>query len=164
MLMSKHPVGSLGFSAIAADPSGASFGLWQPAEHRGAERFDAPGGMTWAELYTRDGAGADAFYRAALGHAATKVENDKGLDYAEYGVDGQIVCGRLVMTRDWGEVPPHWLTYFGVADTDAAIARLPAIEGKLIHGPFPTPMGPAALVTDPYGALFAIVQRPAPKA
>ncbi|CAM5285243.1 hypothetical protein STENM327S_02673 [Streptomyces tendae] len=57
-----HPVGDLGTAALAADPDGAVFGLWQPGRHPGFGRRHEPGTFAWAELYTRDTQAANAFY------------------------------------------------------------------------------------------------------
>jgi hypothetical protein len=159
-----HPVGSLGVMMFAADPTGGYFGVWQPGEHRGAEWAYRPGGMCWHELYTRDGARADAFYRAVFDYAQAKVPNDKGVDYANYGRGGRPLCGRLEMTAAWGGVPPHWLTYFAVEDLEASLAKSRALAGESIHGPYPTPLGPSALVRDPYGAVFGLTQLSGPSA
>ncbi|MCY1057629.1 VOC family protein [Nannocystis sp. SCPEA4] len=158
VVLERHPVGTLGFMMGVVDPTGAYVGMWQPGEHRGAEWIGAPGGMCWHELYTRDGARADAFFRAVFDYEQTKVENDKGVDYARYGRAGRPLCGRLQMTAAWGEVPPHWLVHFAVSELAAALAKLPSLGGRLIHGPFETPMGPSAMVADPQGAVFALTQ------
>ncbi|MBZ5709133.1 hypothetical protein [Nannocystis pusilla] len=39
-----------------------------------------------------------------------------------------------------------------------ALAKLPSLGGRLIHGPFETPMGPSAMVVEPQGAVFAQTQ------
>jgi len=158
VVMPGHPVEALGTMMFVTDATGAFFGVWQPGEHRGAEWAGAPGGMCWHELYTRDGARADAFYREVFAVHTTKVENDKNVDYARYDRDGRPVCGRLEMTAAWGEVPPHWLVYFAVTDLEASLATLRSLDGRLIHGPFATPMGPSAMVCDLQGAVFALTQ------
>lgn len=160
-LMGPHAVGELGVMLVAEDPTGAVFGLWQMGLHRGAEAFGVPGAMCWHELNTRDAAAADAFFRRLFGYTLSSVESTEKMDYMTYHVDGRAVCGRLKMTAEWGDLPPHWMTYFAVADVDADVARLPALEGKLHHGPFDTPYGRIAVVSDPYGAVFSLIQMPA---
>ena len=160
-LMPKHAVGSLGSMLMATDAVGATVGLWQPGDHRGSARFDVHGAMCWHELYTRDGAAADRFYRALFGYQQHAVDTDKGFNYAMYDLDGQTVCGRLQMTAAWGDIPAHWLTYFAVSDLEAALACVRAQGGKVLHGPTDSPHGPNATVTDPFGAVLAVIQRPA---
>ncbi|MGX1119866.1 putative enzyme related to lactoylglutathione lyase [Streptomyces ambofaciens] len=62
VLTPPHPVGDLGTAALAADPDGAVFGLWQPGRRTGFGRRHEPGTFAWAELYTRDTEAANAFY------------------------------------------------------------------------------------------------------
>jgi predicted enzyme related to lactoylglutathione lyase len=151
----------LGSMMFAVDAGGAGFGVWQPRAHHGSERVDVPGAMTWHEVYTRDPAATDRFYAAVFGHAASPARTDQGLDLACYTAGERPVAARVTMTAAFGDLPPHWLTWFAVAELDAALARARAGEGRLVHGPFATPMGRAAVVADPYGAVFAIVERPA---
>ncbi|MEZ4450485.1 MAG: VOC family protein [Nannocystaceae bacterium] len=161
-LMGPHEIpGELGTMLIAQDPTGGGFGLWQPGLHRGAERFCTPGGLCWAELNTRDGAAADDFFRRLFDYTLEKVEG--GIPYMTYHVGGLPVCGRLQMTEAWCDTPPHWMIYFAVEDVDAAAARVPELGGKLCHGPFESPHGRIAVVTDPFGAAFSIIRlaRPA---
>lgn len=159
-VLTHHPVRDLGVMLVASDRTGVVFGAWQPGEHRGAGRHDEPGAPCWAEIYTRDEAATDGFYRAVFGYTVAPTSNDKGVAYAAYQRDDRPMCGRLTMTAAWPDVPPHWLVYFGVADVADALEKVRTGGGKLIHGPFTTPMGAAAVVTDPHGAMFAVVQRP----
>jgi len=61
----------------------------------------------------------------------------------------------------WGAFPPQWLTYFGVADADAAVAAVTANGGKALSPIEPTPFGRTATLADPAGAQFKIVEVPA---
>lgn len=56
------PVRDLGTRALAADPEGAVFGLWQAGTHPGFGKRYEPGTFCWAELYARDMAAVDQFY------------------------------------------------------------------------------------------------------
>lgn len=160
-LMGPHEVpGELGSMLIAQDSTGGGFGLWQPGRHRGAERFDAPGAICWAELYTRDGAAADAFFRRLFDYRVDPLACAEGTNYVTYARGDGPVCGRMQMTAAWGDVPPHWLIHFVVEDVDAALAKVTALGGTRRHGPIESPYGRIAVVSDPYGAVFSIIQRP----
>jgi hypothetical protein len=143
---------------FAFDPTGAAFGLWQPAGHTGAQLYGEPGAMTWHELNTRDAERADAFYRSLFDYAQVQVGDGKSFDYTVWKVGGQDVCGRLKMTPEWEGIPPHWSTYFAVANTDASVAKVRELGGEVKHGPFDSPYGRIAVVADPYGAIFSIIQ------
>jgi predicted enzyme related to lactoylglutathione lyase len=61
------------------------------------------------------------------------------------------------MTEEWGDIPPHWMIYFGVDDCDAAAARANDSGGRVNHGPFDSSAGRIATVFDPSGAVFSII-------
>jgi hypothetical protein len=161
LLMPPMDIPGQGRMAFAFDPTGAAFGVWQPGTHRGAELFDEPGAMCWHEVNTREGAAADAFYRDLFTYEQTQVGDGQKFDYTMWSIDGKAVGGRLQMTAEWEGLPPHWLTYFAVDDTDASAARVRELGGKVMHGPFDSPHGKIAVIADPYGAVFSIISRPA---
>lgn len=154
----KYGLPELGTTMIAVDPTGATFGVWQPGAHTGAELVDEPGAMCWHELYTRDPEAADHFYRAVFGHEQRRMEGDGDIDYMIYSRDGQGVAGRMKMTAEFGAAPPRWETFFAVVNLDAALAKLGPLAGKSMFGPIETPYGRVAKVADPHGAMFAIIE------
>ena len=50
--------------ATSAGPTGAFFGVWEAAAHRGSELVNEPGTVVWNELVTTDLDTAAAFYAA----------------------------------------------------------------------------------------------------
>ncbi len=60
---------------------------------------------------------------------------------------------------EMGDVPPHWMVYFAVADTDATLARATELGGKSCVPPMDVPgVGRMAIMTDPQGAAFAFIK------
>jgi len=57
-----------GRMAIALDPTGAAFGLWQAGTNPGASLVGEPGAVSWTELQTGDLDAAQAFYTAIFGY------------------------------------------------------------------------------------------------
>jgi Predicted enzyme related to lactoylglutathione lyase len=58
------------------------------------------------------------------------------------------------------EVPAHWLVYFAVENTDAAVETVKSSGGGVSFGPIDIPAGRFAMLTDPHGAAFAVIQTP----
>ncbi|MGW6912403.1 VOC family protein [Kitasatospora sp. NPDC054939] len=139
--------------AIAADPSGAVFALWQGRSLAGAGVFNAPGALGWVELLTRDPEGAKAFYPAVLGWTVNPSEG-----YTQWGLAGLDFGGMLAMDdRFPPQVPPHWLPYFAVADVDVAAFRAGNLGADVLMPPTDVPSGPrVAVLRDPQGAAFGI--------
>lgn len=67
-----------------------------------------------------------------------------GMDYVVYtgAAGGPMLCGRMTMTADFGDVPPHWMIYFNVDNADNAAERVTASGGLVAVAPFDTPFRP----------------------
>jgi len=70
-----------GRMAVAMDPAGAAFGLWQGARTTGLGVANEPGALTWNEQLSRDFAGSQAFYQAVFGYGYQDMSGD-GFTYA----------------------------------------------------------------------------------
>jgi predicted enzyme related to lactoylglutathione lyase len=141
------PVDTYGTMALAADPEGAVFGLWEGGEHAGFERRHEPGSFGWVELYARDTKVADDFY-GELFHDAL------------LGPDAAPDFGRVDIADVFpAEMPPHFLVHFQVVDPDAALGTVIRLGGRIQVLPFEASYGSVAVVTDNQGASFAVLQR-----
>jgi len=156
VMMGPMDVMDAGRMLVATDSTGAAFGFWQGKQHLGAQVVNEHGAMTWCEVNTRDADKACAFYGKVLGAETKKI--DGGMDYWTIGVGGKEVAGIMKMTEQWGDLPPHWMVYFAVDDSDAAAEKVKSLGGKCMHGPFDTPYGRIAVVADPYGAVFSVIK------
>ncbi|GAA4808657.1 VOC family protein [Streptomyces ziwulingensis] len=146
LVTAPHPADG-GTAALAADPQGAVFGLWQPAGHAGFARRHEPSTFTWAELYTRDTEAADAFY----GHL---------FHDALFGPGAEPDFGRAPVSAVFpAEMPPHFLVHFLVADVEAALGTVARLGGRVQVPPFETSYGGVAVAGDDQGASFALLQR-----
>ncbi|MEZ4870584.1 MAG: VOC family protein [Caldilineaceae bacterium] len=150
-------IGDSGSMALCVDPTGAVFGLWQAAQHIGAGVENEHGGMTWCEVNTRDSAAACDFYAKLLNATAAKME---GMEYYMLQHGDQTLCGVLQMDENWEGIPPCWSCYFAVDNTDAALTGVVAAGGQVRVPAFDMPYGRMAVVSDPAGAVFSIVQLP----
>jgi predicted enzyme related to lactoylglutathione lyase len=159
LLLPPGDVGPMGRLAIAADPAGAVFGIWQHGVHIGAGVVNEPGGLSWEDLRSTDPASAQAFYAGVFGWEFRALEA-AGPDYATFSAPGDDApMGGLggMMGAPEG-TPSHWLVYFGVADADAAAAAAEANGGSVLAPPFDTPFGRMGVLRDPAGAAFWIAQ------
>lgn len=156
-VMEPMDVGDFGRMVVAADPTGAMFGLWQPGTHDGFEVRAEHGWPCWFEVNTPDAVAIKDFYAGLWGNAATKLE---GMDYFTISDGERPRHGVLQTTEAWEGIPPHWMVYFAVADADASAAVVTAQGGAVKHGPFDTPFGRMAVCQDPQGAVFTIMTPP----
>jgi uncharacterized protein len=149
-----------GRMAVLADPTGAAFGIWQPGIHTGTDLVSEPNAMSWSELGTRDPETAKRFYADVFGWAYEEKEYEGTGAYTAIALGDKTVGGLLDITdRVPAEVPAHWLVYFAVEDADATIAEAKQRGGEIPAGPFDIPeVGRIAVVKDPWGAFFAVIQ------
>jgi predicted enzyme related to lactoylglutathione lyase len=146
-----------GRMAFVLDPTGAAIGIWQPLGHAGAELANEPGSFTWNELATRDIEAAKAFYKAVFGWDGDT--NPFGpTTYTEFKLAGRTIGGMREMGEmDPPSVPPHWLVYFAVGDTDASAAKVSESGGTVLVPPTTIDPGRFSVVTDPQGATFGVI-------
>jgi uncharacterized protein len=114
-----------GRMAVLTDPTGALFAVWQPKEHIGAGVKQAPGSLTWNELFTTDIAAAGPFYAKTFGWTTKAIDMGPMGTYTLFGPAGaepgeSNVGGMMGLPPNMKGVPPHWLAYFAVADCDAS--------------------------------------------
>lgn len=151
---------TIGRMAIVVDPAGAVFGLWQSRDFFGAQIVNEPGSVVWNELNTADPAAARTFY-PALGLEAAPMEEAPG--YFALTADGRTVGGMQGLDKLPPGTPSHWLTYFSVDDTDSTVDALIRAGGTVLKPPFDMMDFRMAVVADPQGAPFALVNTSGPE-
>jgi hypothetical protein len=143
--------------AIASDPTGAVFGIWQAAEHLGTGLTGVPGTPVWNELLTYDTASVAKFYQTVFGYEEEPVVS-ADFDYVTLHSEGRPVAGihgvGHALPRDRG---PHWMTYFQVTDVDETAERVTELGGHVVRPVCRTALGRMVTVTDPEGATFSVV-------
>lgn len=157
-IMPPMDVMTAGRMAVFQDPQGAFISIWQPDEHIGAQLVNETGTLCWNELNARDVDAGTSFYGAVFGWEP-EVHTDGPMPYTEFQLDGLSVCGMLEMPPMVPkEVPPHWLAYFAVDDTDAAVASAEALGGSVMMPPMDIPVGRFSMLADPQGATFGVIR------
>ncbi|GAA3347544.1 VOC family protein [Amorphoplanes nipponensis] len=148
-----------GRMAAFLDQAGAPFSVWQAGTMRGADVFDVPGALTWNELTTRDVEGSAAFYGSVFGWVARE-SSMSGMDYIVWEHEGRPIAGLQPMDGDsWpDDLPPHWMIYFAVADCDDSAAYAQSLGGRIVQPPTTLPIGRYAVLDDPQGGTFSILQ------
>jgi predicted enzyme related to lactoylglutathione lyase len=148
--------GDAGTMAVAIDPHGAAFALWQPAK---AEERPAPaaGHFVWNELYTQNPEASLVFYRALGGLGEDKKEMPGMGTYHLLTSDGKSIAG--VLKPPMAGVPHAWLPYVKVASADATTDKAKRLGATVMVPPTDVPnVGRFAIFTDPQGAALGILQ------
>jgi hypothetical protein len=119
------------------------------------------GRFVWFDLMTTDQTAAIAFYTAVMDWTSEAWGEDPANPYLMFsGPDGP-VGGSMPMPEAAAKMnaPQHWIGYIGAEDVDASVAQAVKLGAKIL---VPTikmdQVGRFAVVTDPFGAAFAIFQ------
>ena len=82
--------------------------------------------------------------------------------YNEFLLNGESIAGGMEMNPMVpAEVPSHWLVYFMVEDVDKGFQKAIDGGGKELLAPMDFPGGRFAIIQDPQGAAFGILNMPA---
>lgn len=145
------------FSAVT-DPHGAEFRPYKhgspPAPEHGPE--GAPiGQFCWNELMTSDREGAAKFYSEVFGWKTEAMDmGDMTYTICKRG-DAQ-AAGIMTKPKD-SPMPPMWLGYVHVADSDASCEKLEKLGGKAFMKGMDIPnIGRMSICADPQGAPIAL--------
>ncbi|HEX4736297.1 MAG TPA: VOC family protein [Allosphingosinicella sp.] len=155
---------NVGRFAMASDPGGALFYVMTPLPMDGPPTAtpDAPGHVSWHELYSSTGEKAAFGFYSGLFGWQTMMEMPMG-EMGTYRIFGD-------GTAQWGGImnkPDHvptsrWSFYVTVDSAERAAERVKARGGQVIMGPMEVPDGSFVIQgIDPQGAVFALrsVQR-----
>ncbi|WP_370943409.1 VOC family protein [Amycolatopsis sp. cg5] len=144
----------------AIDASGAPVVFWEPDE---SWEFGTGVANTFsgADLNVHDGEAADHFYCRLFNYQSHQIGDAETVDYAEWCIEHEPVLYRYVMGREYlPTTPPHWMVYIKVdpaKGTDAVAGQALLHGGTVVIEPYDTPFGRVAILADPDGAVFAII-------
>lgn len=149
--------------AVLSDPQGAAIVVFTPNPAMPTPARPEPpaaGTVGWHELFTTDVEAGFDFYNKMFGW--TKVSD---MDMGPMGVYRLFDEGENKQMGDGGMMtkPPQvpvsgWKFYFFVDSINAAIERVKAGGGKIVHGPDQVPGGTWVIQgQDPQGAMFSLV-------
>jgi predicted enzyme related to lactoylglutathione lyase len=159
VVMDAMDVMDIGRMAVFQDPTGAHVAVWQPKNHKGAQIVNEPGAVCWTELATRDKRAAASFYRGMFDWDGQEQTGLGPLPYTMWMKDGAPAAGMFELPAEMAGVPPHWMPYFQVEDTDATVEEAKKLGGNVLMPPTDIPtIGRFATLTDPTGAAFSVIK------
>ncbi len=160
VLLPTMQVGDFGRMVVAADPTGAVFGVWESGTMPGFEAPGTTGGWVWCDLRSTDPDRAREFYAAVFGYTYQPMEMADA-DYMTFWIGEETIGGMGGMMGAPEGTPSHWLVYFAVGDVDASVAAATANGGTSLAPPFDTPFGRMGPILDSDGAPLWIMSLPA---
>ncbi|RKE18604.1 VOC family protein [Streptomyces sp. TLI_171] len=154
-------VSTAGRFAQLTDPTGGRFAVWQAGETVGLDAVGGPGALCWAELHTPDVPAALRFYQGLFDWRT----RDSGVPGVEYTVL-RTAEGEDAFKASFGgvagvhpRVDVGWLVHFAVTDALVTTDQVRTSGGSIVVPPEPVPtVGRIAVLADPFGAQFAILE------
>ena len=147
-----------GRMALAADPTGAVFALWEPRDNIGAGLVNAPGALAWNELATTDVEAAKQFYADLFGWTYEELGGDTPMTYWVIRNGDRTNGGIRALSQFEQGSPPFWFPYFGAGSCDQSGAQAEKLGGKVLMQTTPLPQGAFNVIADPQGAAFALFE------
>lgn len=139
--------------AVVADPAGALVGFVEP--HGDPMAWGSSGAAAWVEMQSRDVEASARFYAEVL----EWVPGPPSDGYRVFARGGEQVAGLMPMPPEVPDgVPSYWLVYFAVDDLDATCGRAGGLGGGLVVPPMTAGDMRFAVLEDPAGAVFAVLQ------
>jgi len=156
VVMAPEDVMDQGRMAVAKDPTGAQFGLWQAKSFVGCEVVNEPGALLRNDLVTPNPKPARELYAAVFGFTLDGNPDQPDLDFTFLRrPDGHEIGGIMGVPQ---APTSAWGTLFEVADTDETVAKVRAAGGTAKE-PYDMIYGRIGEVTDPFGAEFSVGAR-----
>jgi predicted enzyme related to lactoylglutathione lyase len=163
-----HPairIFDMGRMAVAVDPTGAQFGVWQDLQDGVTTVKDEHGSVFWYELHSSDIGRANEFYAQLVGWSPTPHEMGPDMTYFTYdapepeAMQQSAGGGMRLMSREAEQgVPSYWAVYLNCDDVDATYARALQLGATSLMEPHEIPgQGRSCWIADPQGAVLALM-------
>lgn len=118
-----------------------------------------PGEFCWIELMAAEAEGARAFYSQLFDWDVREISMGEMGTYYIFQKNGADAAAMYQRMPDMANVPPFWMSYVRVDDTDASTEKAKSLGGTVHNGPMDVPgQGRMTVLADPQGAAFAIWQ------
>ncbi len=116
------------------------------------------GHFSWNELATKDTKAAGDFYTKLLGWTTAEMDMGSGGKYTILKDGEAMVGGMMQMTEEWGDLPPHWMSYITVENVDESCKHVEKLGGKVCVPPTDIPeVGRFSVITDPTGGTVSLI-------
>lgn len=161
VLFAPHNIPDRGREAVFADPQGAVFAVLASSSGDPPDVLAAPGEWIWSSLITVDPDTAAAFYQSLFDYEVFDLPADPDTQHLMLASDNYVRASANSLPANQPNGHPHWINYVRVDDTVKMAAKLVALGGRVLveprvdrHG------GKVALVADPLGAPFGLLEWP----
>jgi predicted enzyme related to lactoylglutathione lyase len=161
LLLSPRPFANLGQEAIFADPQGAFFGVLQSSSGDPPDVLPAPGNWIWSSLIATDPVADAAFYKSVFSYQVFDLPAAEDARHLILASDNFARASVNPIPSAWKGAKPRWLNFIRVDDASAMSAKATTLGGRVVQPPhMDRHGGRVAVVADPAGALFGLMEWP----
>jgi predicted enzyme related to lactoylglutathione lyase len=153
--------------ALLADPAGATFGVWAPGAHGGAQLVNEPGAWAMSVLLCDEPAAVKPFYAALFGWTGDPfpIGDAEGTLLRRDGYVGgepnqPVPRDVVAVLLPASGRPAAWVAGFWVDSADDTAAKARELGGTVLAGPFDSGISRDAVIADPAGAVFEVTTAP----
>ncbi len=162
VLFEPHSIPNRGREAVFADPQGAIFAVLASSSGDPPDVLAAPGEWIWSSLITSDPDTDAAFYQTIFDYEVFELPADDGAQHLMLASDNYARASANTLPANRPNIHPHWLNFVRVEDAVKMTAKLVALGGRVLVEPrVDRDGGKVAVVADPLGAPFGLLEWPA---
>jgi uncharacterized protein len=159
VLLEAHDVPDRGRQAVLADPQGAIFAIIASSAGDPPDDLADPGEWIWYSLITRDPETDAAFYQKLFDYDVFDLPSSDNAEHLLLATENIERASVNPLPVSGPDAYPHWLSFVRVEDADKAVERVQTLGGRLLVAPRRDRHGgKIALVTDPAGAVFGLLE------
>ena len=142
--------------ALFHDPQGALLAILTASKGDPPDHPFVPNCWIGSELWTHDVKGALKFYGNMAGYRPETRKAGADSSYLLLFREGQPRGGMVKIP--WKDVKPNWVPYIGVRNIEAIVLKAEKLGGKVLVGLDPDREDDVAILADPSGAVFGVLQ------
>ncbi len=161
ILLAPRAFANLGQEAILADPQGAVFAILQSNSGDPPDVLVPQGDWIWSSLIATDPTADAAFYKTLFGYEIYNLTDPQDAQHLILASDKFARASVNPIPSAWVGAKPRWLNYIRVDNAAATDTKIIALGGRVIQPPhIDRHGGKIAIVADPAGALFGVMEWP----
>lgn len=159
VLFGPHAFANLGREAVLADPQGAVFAVLASSSGDPPDVLADPGAWIWSSLITQTPSVDAGFYKTVFGYESFTMPEAQDAQHLILASGNYARASVNPIPSSWTAGRARWLNYVRVDDATATAAKVTALGGHVLVAPrIDRQGGKVAVVTDPQGALFGLLE------
>ncbi len=161
VLRARHNVPGRGRQAVLEDPQGAVFAVIASSSGDTPDAMAEPGEWIWSSLITTDPDTDAAFYQNLFDYDIYELPAADGAEHLTFATENYARASANPLPANNPNVHPHWVNFVRVIDAAKMAEQAVALGGRVLVAPYADRHGGnVALVADPSGAIFGLLEWP----